>query len=75
MAKVKILLEKGETEREAEDSLLKAITSHNNGEVHTDGFADPAMNDVVAKMQDIHNKMYQEMIQEICDALDSEYER
>jgi hypothetical protein len=75
MAKIKIILEKGETEREAEDALLKAITSHNSGEVHTEGFDDPAMNDVTNRMEEIHNKIYQEMLEEINEALDSEYRR
>lgn len=73
MAKVKIILEKGETERDAEDALLKAITSHNTGEVHVEGFDDPAMNDVTNKMEELHKKMYQEMLEEINEALDSEY--
>ena len=73
MAKIKIILEKGETEREAEESLLKAITSHNSGEVHTEGFDDQAMNDVTMTMEQLHEKMYQEMLEEINDALDSEY--
>jgi hypothetical protein len=73
MAKIKIILEKGETEREAEDSLLKAITAHNSGEIHIEGFEDPAMNDVVNKMEEVHNKIYQEMLDEISEALDTEY--
>ena len=73
MAKVKIILEKGETDRDAEDALLKAITSHNTGEAHVEGFDDPAMNDVTNKMEELHKKMYQEMLEEINEALDSEY--
>lgn len=75
MAKVKIILDSGESIQEAEDSLVKAITSHDRGEAHTDGFEDPAMQSVVNRMEEIHKKLYQEMLAEINEALDKEYSK
>lgn len=74
MAKVKILLAKGESERDAEDLLLKSILHHSTGEVHAEsGFQDPAMEDLANKMTNIHARIYQEMLQEIFEVLDAEY--
>lgn len=73
MAKIKIFFEKGETERDAEDSLLKAMEFHNNGDAHAQEFQDPAMTSVAHRMEELHQKMYQEMLMEIFEALDQEY--
>lgn len=75
MAKVKIILDSGESVQEAEDSLVKAITSHDRGEAHTDSFDDPAMHATVNRMEETHKKIYQEMMQEIFEALDKEYSK
>jgi hypothetical protein len=73
MAKVKIFLNPGETLRDAEDSLLKAMNHHNSGEVHTEGFQDPAMDHVADRMISAHSKIYQEMLQEIFEELDKDF--
>lgn len=76
MAKVKIFLEPGETLREAEDSIFKAMEHHNTGDVHSsDTFQDPAMDSVADRMVSVHSKIYQEMLQEIFEALDQEYSK
>lgn len=74
MAKVKIFLAPGETLRDAEDSLLKAMVHHNSGEIHSShSFQDPAMAVVAKKMESIHDKIYQDMLAEIFQTLDKEY--
>jgi hypothetical protein len=74
MADVKIILEKGETQQEAEEALLKALNSHSSGDIHfTESFEDPAMVDATHKMEKMHKDMYNEMIREINEALDDEY--
>lgn len=75
MANIKIILEDGETELDAHVALEKAINFHNSGEVHlTESFDDPAMIDLSQKMEDIHKNIYTDMIREINDELDKEYE-
>lgn len=74
MAKVKILLENGETPLDADHALQKALELHTTGEIHdAQAFDDPAMVHVVQRMDDIHTKIYAEMIREITDVLDEEY--
>lgn len=74
MAKVKIYLEEDETVQDAEESILKAMDHHNSGEVHAHHqFQDPAMNAVAGRMEEIHKKIQQEMLQEINEALDRDY--
>lgn len=73
MAQVKIILGKNETMQEAEETLYKALDMHRNGDAHKEDFSDPAMRDVVQRMQSAHDKMYKEMMQEIEEVLDQEY--
>ena len=74
MAKVKILLEPGETLRDAEDSLAKALAHHNSGDVHSShSFQDPAMVAVSKEIIQIHDRIYQDMLSEIFEALDKDY--
>ena len=73
MSKVKIYLAPGETLRDAEDSLLKALNHHNSGDAHVETFQDPAMDSVADRMVSIHSKIYHEMMQEIFAELDKEY--
>ena len=74
MPKVKVLLEKGETQSDADEALLKALNHHASGDVHvTESFEDPAMVDVTHVMETEYNKIYAEMIQEISDELDKEF--
>lgn len=73
--KVKVILEKGETRDQADELLLKALASHQNGEAHEeDSFLDPAMQDVAAQMVLEYQKVHESMMREISEALDEEFE-
>lgn len=74
MAKIKILLEKGETMKSAEDALHKALNLHSSGDVHNaETFEDSATQDLTNRIVNLHAEIYSEMISEIMDELDSEY--
>jgi len=74
MAKVKILLEKGEDQLDADNALLKALELHTSGEIHQgEVFDDPAMLHVAQRAEEIHGKIYSDMIREINEVLDEEY--
>jgi|APLow6443716910_1056828.scaffolds.fasta_scaffold387033_2 hypothetical protein len=74
MAKVKILLEKGETELDADQALQKALEFHSSGDAHDEEtFEDPAMVHMSGRMEEIGQKIYAEMVREIQDVLDKEY--
>lgn len=76
MAKVKIYLAPGETLRNAEDSLLKSLNHHANGDVHSSHvFQDPAMVSVSERMEETYKKINQEMLQEISEVLDEDFLR
>lgn len=74
MAKVKIELEKGETELDAHIALSKALDIHNTGDNHTlESFEDPAMLDLSQRLDKIHDDIYKDMMDEIIMELDKEY--
>lgn len=74
MAKVKILLEKGETPADADEALLKALAHHATGDAHDeDVFDDPAMMHMAQRLEEIHTKIQADMLREISDLLDKEY--
>lgn len=76
MAKVKIFLEEGETREEVEESLAKSVNSQNSGDVHAqDTFQDPAMDDVAETMISSFSQIYQEMLQDVFQVLDQEYDK
>lgn len=75
MPKVKIELEKGMTPDQAEEMLFKAFEAQRNGDMHTEEFSDPAMQDVLARMEKLHKDSYDLMIQEIIAALEGEYKK
>lgn len=72
MAKVKILLEPGESQEEAHDALVKALTAHEQGEIHTDTFLDPVMEEASNHMKDSYRDINREMLAEIEEVLDRE---
>ena len=74
MAKIQIFLDKDETPEQAEDLLFKAIESQRNGELHQDEFSDPAMKNALDRMEKIYKDNYAELLQEIMQALDEEYD-
>lgn len=71
--RVKIIPGNNETIEQAEENLYKALNAQRTGELHTEKFLDPAMVDLVERMQTAHENMYAEMMQEIMDELDKEY--
>ncbi len=73
MTKIKILLDKNETPEEAEEILYKALNAQRNGDIHTEDFSDPAMVDVVSVMEKFHKDIYVDMMREIQEVLDREY--
>lgn len=75
MPTVKIILDKGETPEQAEDLLLKAFEAKSNGDMHTEDFSDPAMQDALQRMIQIQEDNYQALIQEVIQALDEEYNK
>ena len=74
MPNVKIELQNGETPEEAEELLFKAISAQRTGDIHREEFHDPAMRDMVQRMQRIHDENFQLMLQEIGQALNEDYE-
>lgn len=74
MAKIKVYLEKNETPEEADDLLYKALEHHRSGEQHTEGFTDPAMQDLAQKLEGKYADLYQQMLREIEEELDKEYD-
>lgn len=74
MAKIKVILEPGETELDADIALHKALEYHSSGDVHDgEAFDDPAMIHMAQRMDEIHTKIYNEMVREIIEELDKEY--
>ena len=74
MAKIKILLEPGETEIDADAAIHKAMEFHANGDVHDEeAFDDPAMVHMAQRMEELHTKAYDAMIREIIETLNKEY--
>lgn len=73
MTKVRIIAEGGETIDEAEEKLYKAMRSHRTGDSHSEDFSDPAMRDLLIKMENEHEEMYADMMREIFEVLDEEY--
>jgi hypothetical protein len=72
--KIKIILDKNETKEDADAALLKALDLHRDGEVHLDAsFEDAAMVDTEQRLRDTHDKIYQEMLEEINEALEDQY--
>lgn len=74
MAKVKIFLDKNETIEDAEELLKKALELHSTGDIHVDeSWDDPAMVDVQDRAVEVHKRIYDDMIDEIINAINEEY--
>ena len=71
--RIKVLLEKGETQRDADLALYKAVTFHSNGDAHEAEFMDAAIKDIYAKLEQEYNIMITNTIREISDQLEDEY--
>ena len=75
MAKVKIFLDKGETIEDAEMQLRKAFDLHDEGGIHErQDYIDPAMQHVMDKLESLHKRAYEELLQEIIREIEKEYE-
>ena len=72
MATVKVFLEPHETEDDARDLLVKALTHHEAGGEHKEAFHQPAARDVFTKMINEHDKIWQQMLKEISAVIDDE---
>ena len=73
MPKVRIYLDPGETELDAAHALQKALDVQSSGAAHDEEtFDDPAMNHVADRMEEIHARIYTDMLREISDVLDEE---
>jgi DNA-binding MurR/RpiR family transcriptional regulator len=74
VAKIKIILDDGETQHDAEQALVKAINHHSSGDAHSShSFADPALESTIHKMEDTFNKINKDMMEEIFQTLDEDY--
>lgn len=75
MPKVKIVLEHGEDQIDADHALQKALELHSSGEIHDQQlFDDPAMVHVAQRMSDVYSIIYSDMVREINTILDEEYQ-
>ena len=72
MAKVEIILEKGETEEEVHEMLIKAFQHHAAGAEHKQAFHDPAARDVFNAMINKHEKMQEQMLKEIFKVIEED---
>lgn len=71
MPKVKVYLNPGESDLDADLTLLKAISHHVSGDAHSEKFQDPAMDDVALKLQSAHRVMYDNLTKEIITVLEA----
>jgi hypothetical protein len=74
MPELKVLLADGETPEAAEEFIFKAFSAQRDGSIHQEEFHDPAMRDVLVRLQLMHEKQFQAMMNEIGQILDSEYQ-
>lgn len=75
MPKVKVFLEKGESDLDADIALYKALSAQMTGDIHaTESFDDPAMVSASERFEQIHENTYKTMIEEIVEELEKEYQ-
>jgi hypothetical protein len=73
MPRVKVMLEPGETQEQAEESLFKAMSMHRDGGAHeSEDFLDAAMQDQAAVMNRVYEMFFDKMLGEINDVIDEE---
>ncbi|MCG3175424.1 MAG: hypothetical protein MOGMAGMI_00353 [Candidatus Omnitrophica bacterium] len=70
---VKIKLKKGQSIEEAKLQLLKALETSLKSDHLDESFEDPAMDDTYERVFTAHAQIYEEMMDEIIDALEDEY--
>ena len=71
--KVKIQVDKGQTQEEAEELLYKALDSHRKGAQHSEDFQDPVMDQLFAEMKENYGDIYDDMMQAIFAELEKEH--
>lgn len=74
MATVRVELQGHETPEEAEETLFKALSAQRDGSIHREEFRDPAMRDLLARMQKIHADQFKALLQEIFEILEEEHQ-
>lgn len=74
MPTVKIFLSPNETEEDAKEALIKALTQAQVKSEHVNDFHQPAAQDVLAKLVITHDKMFKKLIKEISEVIDEEVE-
>lgn len=62
---VKIILGENETIEEAEETLFKALRAKRKHHSHSESYSDPAMKNVVNKMEKLHSEMINKVIKDI----------
>jgi len=73
MNKVKIILDKNQTPKEAEELLFKALESQRTGEIHDESeFLDPAMTSLENRLMELNKIFIDELIREVLDELEEE---
>lgn len=74
MPRVKVVLEPGEDALSADVALEKALLHHSSGDAHSELFSDPAMAHAVEIAERAHAQAYADMVREIIEELDREYD-
>jgi hypothetical protein len=72
MAIVKIILEDGDTEASAQESLLKALTQAETGSAHQEDFHQPAGRAVLEELESLHESVIRKINLEISRLLTEE---
>lgn len=67
--RVKIHLDKGQSQEAAEEQLLKAIGAQHSGEAHSHPFPDEGTNHVAEQVQEKHARMMESLQAEILSIL------
>lgn len=70
---INIVLPDGVDELDVDNFMFKALNQQVNGDVHGESFDDPAMISVAQRFEELHDRQYQEMLQEIFNELDKDY--
>jgi hypothetical protein len=65
MSRIKIFLDKDQTPEQAKEDLKKAIEASSPEAVHTEKFHDSAAEDILAKMEDLHRKTLNKILEEV----------
>lgn len=70
MAKIKVILEKGESILDANNDLRKALEFQEKGEAHKETFEDPAIKDLYERLSKAHVEIYNKILEEVAKILE-----